>query len=268
MSDSAPLLAVSPVDGRYHRHTAPLSPYFSEAGLIQYRVRVEVEYLIALHTVGLPQLPALTEAQVEGLRRIYVDFGPEDAQAVKDIEKTTNHDVKAVEYFIKDKLEPLGIQDRAEFVHFGLTSQDVNNTAIPLSMAEATADVLLPALQAVRDDLAALAEQWVDVPMLARTHGQPASPVTLGKEFAVFVERLDHAIAQFEAVPFAAKFGGATGGFNAHHVAYPDTDWHGFAERFVADELGLHRSHPTTQIEHYDYLAAWCDALRRIHHPD
>ena len=265
MSDSAPLHAVSPVDGRYRRHTVPLSPYFSEAGLIQYRVRVEVEYLIALHAVGLPQLPALTEAQVEGLRRIYVDFGAEDAQAVKDIEKTTNHDVKAVEYFIKNKLEPLGLEDRAEFVHFGLTSQDVNNTAIPLSMAEATADVLLPALQAVRDDLAALAEQWADVPMLARTHGQPASPVTLGKEFAVFVERLDHAIAQFEAVPFAAKFGGATGGFNAHHVAYPDTDWHGFAERFVAEELGLHRSHPTTQIEHYDYLAAWCDALQRIH---
>ena len=265
MSDSAPLHAVSPVDGRYRRHTAPLSPYFSEAGLIQYRVRVEVEYLIALHAVGLPQLPALTEAQVEGLRRIYVDFGAEDAQAVKDIEKTTNHDVKAVEYFIKDKLEPLGLQDRAEFVHFGLTSQDVNNTAIPLSMAEATADVLLPALQAVRDDLAGLAERWKDVPMLARTHGQPASPVTLGKEFTVFVERLDHAVAQFEAVPFAAKFGGATGGFNAHHVAYPDTDWHAFADRFVSEELGLHRSHPTTQIEHYDYLAAWCDALQRIH---
>jgi len=265
MSDSAPLHAISPVDGRYRRHTAPLAPYFSEAGLIQYRVRVEVEYLIALHAVGLPQLPALTEAQVEGLRRIYVDFESADAQAVKDIEKTTNHDVKAVEYFIKDKLAPLGLEDRAEFVHFGLTSQDVNNTAIPLSMAEATADVLLPALQAVRDDLAGLAEQWKDVPMLARTHGQPASPVTLGKEFAVFVERLDHAVAQFEAVPFAAKFGGATGGFNAHHVAYPDTDWHAFADRFVSEELGLHRSHPTTQIEHYDYLAAWCHALQRIH---
>ncbi len=265
MSDSTPLLAISPVDGRYRRHTAPLAPYFSEAGLIQYRVRVEVEYLIALHAAGLSQLPALTEAQVEGLRRVYVDFGSADAQAVKDIEKTTNHDVKAVEYFIKDKLAPIGLEDRAEFVHFGLTSQDVNNTAIPLSMAEATADVLLPALQAVRDDLAGLAEQWKDVPMLARTHGQPASPVTLGKEFAVFVERLDHAVAQFEAVPFAAKFGGATGGFNAHHVAYPDTDWHAFADRFVSEELGLHRSHPTTQIEHYDYLAAWCHALQRIH---
>ena len=180
MSDSAPCTPSARSTGATAA-TAPLSPYFSEAGLIQYRVRVEVEYLIALHAVGLPQLPALTEAQVEGLRRIYGTSAPEDAQAVKDIEKTTNHDVKAVEYFIKDKLA-LGLEDRAEFVHFGLTSQDVNNTAIPLSMAEATTDVLLPALQAVREDLQALAEQWVDVPMLARTHGQPASPVTLGKE--------------------------------------------------------------------------------------
>ncbi len=202
---------------------------------------------------------------MEGLRQVYIGFGGEEAQAVKDIEKTTNHDVKAVEYFIKDRLPELGLEDRAEFIHFGLTSQDINNTAIPLSMAEATADVILPALQAVRDDLAGLAESWKEVPMLARTHGQPASPVMLGKEFAVFVERLDHAIAQFEAVPFAAKFGGATGGFNAHHVAYPEVDWHGFAETFVGEELGLHRSHPTTQIEHYDYMAAWCDALQRIH---
>ncbi|RPG81824.1 MAG: adenylosuccinate lyase [Crocinitomicaceae bacterium TMED114] len=265
MSDSATLNAISPIDGRYRRHTAPLAAYFSEAGLIQYRVRVEIEYLIALHGVGLPQLPALTEAQVDGLRAIYVAFGESDAQAVKDIERTTNHDVKAVEYFIKDKLPALGLEDRSEFVHFGLTSQDVNNTAIPLSMMEATTDVLLPLLQATREDLNALAEAWKSVPMLARTHGQPASPVTLGKELSVFVERLDHAIAQFEAVPFAAKFGGATGGFNAHHVAYPDTDWHAFADQFVSEELGLHRSHPTTQIEHYDYLAAWCHALERIH---
>lgn len=265
MSESASLFAISPVDGRYARHTKPLAPYFSEAGLIQYRVRIEVEYFVALHELGLPQLPALTETQVEGLRQVYIGFGGEEAQAVKDIEKTTNHDVKAVEYFIKDRLPELGLEDRAEFIHFGLTSQDINNTAIPLSMAEATADVILPALQAVRDDLAGLAESWKEVPMLARTHGQPASPVMLGKEFAVFVERLDHAIAQFEAVPFAAKFGGATGGFNAHHVAYPEVDWHGFAETFVGEELGLHRSHPTTQIEHYDYMAAWCDALQRIH---
>jgi len=265
MSESASLFAISPVDGRYARHTKPLAPYFSEAGLIQYRVRIEVEYFVALHALGLPQLPALTETQVEGLRQVYIGFGGEEAQAVKDIEKTTNHDVKAVEYFIKDRLPELGLEDRAEFIHFGLTSQDINNTAIPLSMAEATADVILPALQAVRDDLAGLAESWKEVPMLARTHGQPASPVMLGKEFAVFVERLDHAIAQFEAVPFAAKFGGATGGFNAHHVAYPEVDWHGFAETFVGEELGLHRSHPTTQIEHYDYMAAWCDALQRIH---
>lgn len=265
MSESASLFAISPVDGRYARHTKPLAPYFSEAGLIQYRVRIEVEYFVALHELGLPQLPALTETQVEGLRQVYIGFGGEEAQAVKDIEKTTNHDVKAVEYFIKDRLPKLGLEDRAEFIHFGLTSQDINNTAIPLSMAEATADVILPALQAVRDDLAGLAESWKEVPMLARTHGQPASPVMLGKEFAVFVERLDHAIAQFEAVPFAAKFGGATGGFNAHHVAYPEVDWHGFAETFVGEELGLHRSHPTTQIEHYDYMAAWCDALQRIH---
>ena len=265
MSDSATLNAISPIDGRYRRHTDPLAAYFSEAGLIQYRVRVEIEYLIALHGVGLPQLPALSDAQVEGLRAIYVGFGEADAQAVKDIEKTTNHDVKAVEYFIKDKLPALGLEDRSEFVHFGLTSQDVNNTAIPLSMMEATADVLLPMLQEAREDLNALAEEWKDVPMLARTHGQPASPVTLGKELSVFVERIDHAVAQFEAVPFAAKFGGATGGFNAHHVAYPETDWHAFADRFVSEELGLHRSHPTTQIEHYDYLAAWCHALERIH---
>ncbi len=265
MSDSAALHAISPIDGRYRRHAEPLAAYFSEAGLIQYRIRVEVEYFIALHGLGLAQLPALTDAQVRGLRGLYIAFGESDAQEVKEIEKTTNHDVKAVEYYIKARLEGLGLADRSEFVHFGLTSQDVNNTAIPLSMAEATADVLLPALQAAREDLAALAEQWSAVPMLARTHGQPASPVTLGKEFAVFVERLDHAIAQFEAVPFAAKFGGATGGFNAHHVAYPAVDWHAFADRFVAEELGLHRSHPTTQIEHYDYLAAWCDALQRIH---
>ena len=265
MSDSSALLAVSPIDGRYLRHTQPLAAYFSEAGLIQYRVRVEVEYFLALHELGLPQLPALTEAEVAGLRQVYIDFGPAEAQAVKDIEKTTNHDVKAVEYFIKDRFPALGLEDRSEFIHFGLTSQDINNTAIPLSMAEATADVLLPALQGVREDLAALAETWRAVPMLARTHGQPASPVMLGKELSVFVERIDHAVAQFEAVPFAAKFGGATGGFNAHHVAYPDVDWHGFAERFVCEELGLHRSHPTTQIEHYDYLAAWCDALQRIH---
>lgn len=265
MSDSAALHAISPIDGRYRRHAEPLAPYFSEAGLIQYRIRVEVEYFIALHTLGLPQLPALTGDQIEGLRAIYIGFGDADAREVKEIEKTTNHDVKAVEYFIKAKLPDVGVQARSEFVHFGLTSQDVNNTAIPLSMAEATADVLLPALQAVREDLAGMAERWKAVPMLARTHGQPASPVTLGKEIAVFVERLDHAIAQFEAVPFAAKFGGATGGFNAHHVAFPEVDWHAFAERFVDEELGLFRSHPTTQIEHYDYLAAWCDALQRIH---
>ena len=265
MSDHDALNAISPIDGRYRRHTEPLSAYFSEAGLIQYRIRVEVEYFIALHGLGLPQLPAMEDAQVAALRDIYINFDSKGAQAVKDIENTTNHDVKAVEYFIKEQLASIGLGDRSEFVHFGLTSQDVNNTAIPLSMAEATADILLPALQSVRDDLAGMAEQWRDVPMLARTHGQPASPVSLGKEFAVFVERLDHAIAQFEAVPFAAKFGGATGGFNAHHVAYPEVDWHAFADTFVQEELGLHRSHPTTQIEHYDYLAAWCDGLQRIH---
>ena len=265
MSDQDALNVISPIDGRYRRHTESLSAYFSEAGLIQYRIRVEVEYFIALHGLGLPQLPAMEEGQISALRAIYIDFDSKGAQEVKQIEKTTNHDVKAVEYFIKERLASIGLDGRSEFVHFGLTSQDVNNTAIPLSMAEATADVLLPSLQAVRDDLAGMAEQWRDVPMLARTHGQPASPVSLGKEFAVFVERLDHAIAQFEAVPFAAKFGGATGGFNAHHVAYPDVDWHAFADTFVQEELGLHRSHPTTQIEHYDYLAAWCDALQRIH---
>ena len=212
-----------------------------------------------------PSGEVIVVLDLRGGRDIYINFDSKGAQAVKDIENTTNHDVKAVEYFIKGQLASIGLGDRSEFVHFGLTSQDVNNTAIPLSMAEATADILLPALQSVRDDLAGMAEQWRDVPMLARTHGQPASPVSLGKEFAVFVERLDHAISQFEAVPFAAKFGGATGGFNAHHVAYPEVDWHAFADTFVQEELGLHRSHPTTQIEHYDYLAAWCDALQRIH---
>ena len=260
----AQLLAVSPVDGRYHRHTADLSAYFSESGLINYRVRIEVEYFISLCATGLDPLPTLTGQQIEGLRAIYKDFSLEDAQEVKTTERTTNHDVKAVEYFVKARFEGLGLAEYIEFVHFGLTSQDINNTAVPLSLMEATADVLRPALSALREDLSDKANAWRAIPMLARTHGQPASPTTLGKEFAVFVERLDQAMATFDAVPYAAKFGGATGAFNAHRVAYPQTDWPAFADQFVGEELGLHRSYPTTQIEHYDHLAAWCDALRRI----
>lgn len=260
----AQLLAVSPVDGRYQRHTADLSPYFSESGLINYRVRIEVEYFIALCAAGLSPLPELTEDQKTGLRAMYQQFSLADAEEVKATERTTNHDVKAVEYFVKARFKDLGLVEFVEFVHFGLTSQDINNTAVPLSLMEATADVLRPALDALRDDLQDKAEAWRSIPMLARTHGQPASPTTLGKEFAVFVERLDQSLATFDAVPYAAKFGGATGAFNAHRVAYPATDWPAFADQFVHEELGLHRSYPTTQIEHYDHLAAWCDALRRI----
>jgi adenylosuccinate lyase len=259
----AQLLAVSPVDGRYHLHTAPLADYFSESGLICYRVRIEVEYFIALCKEGLPQLPSLSTEQISDLRKMYETFSIEDALEIKATERTMNHDVKAVEYFVKDRLTALGMGDYLEFVHFGLTSQDINNTAVPLSLMEATVDVLRPALNALRDDLDDLAQKWRGIPMLARTHGQPASPVTLGKELAVFVERLDQAFAVFDEVPYAAKFGGATGAFNAHRVAYPDVDWPAFADRLVCEELGLHRSYPTTQIEHYDHLAAWCDALRR-----
>ena len=259
-----PLWAVSPVDGRYSQQTAELSPYFSEAALIQYRLRVETEYLIALCQIPLPQLKSVSPSVYPRLRStIFESFSEADAIAVKDIERTTNHDVKAVEYFIKGKLDSLGLNDIKEFIHFGLTSQDINNTATPLLLKEAHFSVLLPAIHKVTEKLASMAAEWADVPMLARTHGQPASPTRLGKEIQVFVERLKQQLNLLEQVPFSAKFGGATGNFNAHHVAYPDQDWNAFGNQFVAS-LGLKRSSPTTQIEHYDNLAAYFDGLKRI----
>ena len=258
------LTAVSPVDGRYRSKTEKLADYFSEQALIRYRIRVEVEYFIALCEIPLPQLAGVSAAQREALRGLYRDFTAADAARVKEIEAVTNHDVKAVEYIIKEKMDALGLGGVKEFVHFGLTSQDINNTAVPLSIREALDAVYYPAVEEVRDKLAAMAEQWRDVPMLARTHGQPASPTTLGKEFRVYVERLEKQLAMLLAIPVPAKFGGATGNFNAHHAAYPDRDWVAFANRFVDGTLGLCRSQYTTQIEHYDNLAAIFDNLRRI----
>lgn len=258
------LTAVSPVDGRYRKHTESLSDYFSEAALIRYRVRVEIEYFIALCELPLPQLKGFDHSLFETLRKIYTDMADADALRVKEIEKTTNHDVKAVEYLIKEKMDDLGIGDQKEFVHFGLTSQDINNTATPLMMKEATEQVYLPLLDELIAKLKSLADEWNDIPLLARTHGQPASPTRMGKEMTVFVERLEAQKAQLLAVPYSAKFGGATGNFNAHKVAYPNIDWVSFANNFVDGTLGLKRSQTTTQIEHYDNIAAWCDALRRI----
>ena len=259
-----PLTAISPIDGRYYSQTEALSDYFSEFALIRYRVRVEIEYFIALCELPLPQLKDFDTARFEALRGIYRDFTHEDALQVKDIEKTTNHDVKAVEYFIKDRFDKMGISRRhSEFVHFGLTSQDINNTSVPLSMKEGIADSYLPALDSVIDTLEGLAQEWKDVPMLAHTHGQPASPTRLGKEIEVFVTRLSLQRKDLLDAVYPAKFGGATGNLNAHHVAYPDTDWNAFADRFVSS-LGLDRSYPTTQIEHYDYLAALFQNLSRI----
>lgn len=258
------LKAISPVDGRYGNTTRQLADYFSEYALIRYRIRVEVEYFIALCELPLPQLKGVNAAAREALRGLYRDFSLADAERVKAIEATTNHDVKAVEYFLKERMEPLGLGAYAEFIHFGLTSQDINNTAVPLSLREALEQAYLPALAALRDRLAAMAAEWHEVPMLARTHGQPASPTRLGKEFMVFVERLDKQTARLKAVPVPAKFGGATGNFNAHHAAYPAINWPAFADRFVGEKLGLTRSRYTTQIEHYDDLAALFDGLKRI----
>ena len=257
--------AISPVDGRYRRHTASLAPWMSELGLIHHRVEVEVEYFLALVAMPLPQLADFPQDKVEACRDIHRNFNEADAQWVKDKERITNHDVKAVEYFVKDAMERLGVGAWKEFVHFGLTSQDVNNTAIPLSLKRATEQAVLPLLDTLIADLAALATRWKSVPMLARTHGQPASPVTLGKEIQVFVDRLRGQRESLAAATYAAKFGGATGQFNAHHVAYPDVDWPQFGREFVEGCLGLTRTEVTTQIEPYDHLAAWCDALRRIH---
>ena len=258
------LLAVTPVDGRYASKTQSLNAYFSEYALIRYRIRVEIEYFIALCELPLPQLADFDKGLFGTLRDIYRTFTPEQAQEVKDIEKTTNHDVKAVEYFIKARFKELGISKWSEFIHFGLTSQDINNTAQPLMLREAVEEVWLPALREVVDILAADAEEWKDIPMLAKTHGQPASPTRVGKEFRVFVARLEEQLRQFAELTYPAKFGGATGNMNAHKVAFPEIDWPAFADRFTAS-LGLCRSCPTTQIEHYDNLAALFDCMRRIH---
>ncbi|KAA9327008.1 adenylosuccinate lyase [Hymenobacter busanensis] len=259
-----PLNALSPLDGRYRRQSAPLAAFFSELALIRYRVLVEVEYFIALCELPLPQLQGVDAAVFERLRLLYQEFTEADAEAVKAHERVTNHDVKAVEYWLRDQFAVLELTDFQEFIHFGLTSQDVNNTAVPLSLREALHREIVPAYEQLADQLLALASQWAAVPMLARTHGQPASPTRLGKEIQVFVARLQAQLVLLKQVPFGAKFGGATGNFNAHHVAYPHIDWHAFGNRFVNEQLGLHRSYPTTQIEHYDHLAATCDGLKRL----
>lgn len=261
---STALTAISPVDGRYRNKTEKLADYFSEAALIRYRIRVEIEYFIALCELPLPQLTEIDRSKFEALRAVYTKFTLEDARRVKEIEATTNHDVKAVEYLVKEKMDALGLGAWKEFVHFGLTSQDINNTAIPLTLKEALAEVYLPLLGELRGKLAAMADEWSDIPMLARTHGQPASPTILGKEMRVFVERLDRQTERLRGIAVPAKFGGATGNFNAHHAAYPTTDWVAFANQFVGESLGLNRSQYTTQIEHYDDLAAIFDNLRRI----
>ena len=258
-----PLQAISPVDGRYAGKTSELSAFFSEYALMRYRVLVEVEYFIALCELPLPQLEGVDAALFPQLRALYGDFTLEDAASIKEIEKRTNHDVKAVEYFLKGKFQGLGLEQYGEFIHFGLTSQDINNTASPLALKEALVEVYIPALRELIGMLSERVELWNDVPMLAHTHGQPASPTRLGKELNVFVVRLKEQLRQLEARPYPGKFGGATGNMNAHHVAFPDIDWNDFAENFVAS-LGLKRSWPTTQIDHYDNLAAIFDALRRI----
>ena len=258
------LTAISPIDGRYADKTTSLVPFFSEMALIRYRVQVEVEYFIALCELPLPQLAAFPKEKYTDLRKLYQNFTEEEALKVKEIEQTTNHDVKAVEYFIKEGFDYLQLQAYKEFIHFGLTSQDINNTAIPLSIKEAVQQVYLPALEQLLSKLRSLVAQWEDVPLLARTHGQPASPTRLGKEFEVFVVRMEQQLQTLIAVPYAAKFGGATGNYNAHKVAYPNIDWKAFGTRFVEEILVLHHSFPTTQIEHYDHLAALFDALKRI----
>ena len=258
------LNAVSPIDGRYRNKTVSLAPFFSEEALIKYRVLIEIEYFIALCEVPLPQLKEIDKGVFESLRNIYKNFSTQDALWIKETEKTTNHDVKAVEYFIKEAFEKLGLSSYKEFIHFGLTSQDINNTAIPLSTKEAFENIYLPSLIALISKLKELSVEWHDVPMLAKTHGQPASPTRLGKEIGVFVERLEEQMRLLFNIPFAAKFGGATGNYNAHHVAYPQIDWKQFGSHFVEDNLGLHHSFPTTQIEHYDHFAAFFDALKRI----
>jgi adenylosuccinate lyase len=258
------LNAISPIDGRYRNKISKLADFFSEEALIKYRVRVEIEYFIALCEIPLPQLANFNRNLFDDLRKIYKNFNTEDAQKIKDIEGITNHDVKAVEYFIKEKFDTLGLQKHKEFIHFGLTSQDINNTAIPLSIKEAMNEVYVPSYLKVLERLEELVIEWGDVSMLARTHGQPASPTRLGKEINVFVARLQEQFNLLTNIPNAAKFGGATGNFNAHKVAYPTIDWKHFGSQFVEDILGLQHSFPTTQIEHYDHMAALFDTLKRI----
>lgn len=259
-----PLSAISPIDGRYHQKTQKLSAYFSEEALIKYRVRVEIEYFISLCELPLPQLKDVDTSIFPKLRDIYNNFTSLDAMAIKEIEKTTNHDVKAVEYFIKEKFEDLSLSQFKEFIHFGLTSQDINNTAVPLSLKEAVLNEYIPALTEIIEKLESLSIDWANIPLLARTHGQPASPTRLGKEMEVFTTRLNEQLEQLKKIPNAAKFGGATGNYNAHKVAYGTIDWKKFGSSFVQDTLGLHHSFPTTQIEHYDHMAALFDALKRI----
>lgn len=258
------LTAISPIDGRYQSKTTALQAYFSEFGLIRYRVLVEVEYLIALAESGIANLKDFPKEKYAALRAIYTDFSQQDANWIKHTEQTTNHDVKAVEYFLKEKMQALGLDAYLEFIHFGLTSQDINNTAIPLSMKEGLQNVYIPQLEEIISRLRSFASEWKDIPMLARTHGQPASPTRLGKEIQVFAERLDKQLSTLKAIKLPAKFGGATGNFNAHHVAYPSTNWVAFGNHFVNEVLGLERSQTTTQIEHYDQLAALFDCMKRI----
>ncbi|MBO3098884.1 adenylosuccinate lyase [Gelidibacter pelagius] len=260
----SPLNAISPIDGRYRNKVSSLADYFSEEALIKYRVQVEIDYFIALCEIPLPQLKDFDTSKFDDLRAIYTQFSTEDASAIKAIEKVTNHDVKAVEYFIKEKFDALHLNAYKEFIHFGLTSQDINNTAVPLSIKEAMTDVYVPEYLNVVEKLKELSKEWANIPMLARTHGQPASPTRLGKEIEVFVVRLEEQFNLLNDIPSAAKFGGATGNFNAHKVAYPSIDWKAFGTKFVQGKLGLQHSFPTTQIEHYDHMAALFDNLKRI----
>ena len=258
------LNAISPIDGRYRNKVSELAPFFSEEALIKYRVLVEIEYFIALCEIPLPQLKSVDHSIFDKLRAIYKDFSSDDALAIKKIESVTNHDVKAVEYFIKEKFDALDLTKFKEFIHFGLTSQDINNTAIPLSIKDAMNDVYVPEYSIVLNKLKDLSKDWAKIPMLARTHGQPASPTRLGKEIEVFVVRLEEQFNLLNDIPSAAKFGGATGNFNAHHIAYPNIDWKAFGTTFIQEKLGLQHSFPTTQIEHYDHMAALFDTLKRI----
>lgn len=258
------LTAISPVDGRYRSKSAGLDEYFSEFALIRYRVKVEVEYFIALCELPLPQLADFDHKYFPTLRSFYENFTVENAQEIKDIEKVTNHDVKAVEYFLKRRFDELDLKRFKEFIHFGLTSQDINNVAVPMTLRDANANIYLPAMQELREKLFAMAEEWKDVPMLAHTHGQPASPTHLGKEIYVFVERIDNQINNLKNIPFCAKFGGATGNMNAHKIAYPQIEWKNFANNYINNNIGLTRLQTTTQIEHYDFMAAYFDAVKRI----